>query len=223
MNCHNCGELGHMAKDCPKGKLCHKCKKPGHMSIDCPSSNNNSNQGDNNFKNIICHICKQKGHMSRDCPSKKDYNNTGELKCYNCGKSGHKINECPDKKENGELKCYNCGKPGHKVEECPNKRGMYCYNCGKAGHRKAECPEKNKNNKNEDKKEQEDDKINLDENNVINCPICFGNSTSGKKFKVTNCGHIICKDCCEAIFKSNNKCPICKKEINKNNLVDIFV
>ena len=48
------------------------------------------------------------------------------------------------------------------------------------------------------------DEDNDDENNVLNCPICFMNTTSGKKFQVAKCGHIICKDCCNSLFKSSN-------------------
>ena len=67
--------------------------------------------------------------------------------------------------------------------------------------------------------------INDEDNNVINCPICFSNSSSGKKFKVGNCGHIICKECCDQLFKSSNSthCPICKKSLNKSNFMDIYV
>mgnify|MGYP003571525798 CR=1 FL=1 len=179
MQCYNCKEIGHSAKNCPKGIICHKCKQPGHLSKDCPSS----------------------------IRKNKDRN---------------EIN--PIENPKNDIKCFNCGKSGHKSTECPNKKGKFCYLCGKEGHLKVNCPNKNKNKKDEDKKE-ENDKINIDENNVVNCPICFLNSNDGIKFKVAKCGHIICKNCCEAMFKSSNstKCPMCKKQVNKNDFMDIFL
>ena len=177
MQCYNCKEIGHSAKNCPKGIICHKCKQPGHLSKDCPSS-------------------------------------------FHKNKRPNEINAIKDDQD--VIKCFNCGKSGHKSNECPNKKGKFCYICGKAGHLKVNCPNKNKND--EDKKE-ENDKINVDENNVVNCPICFMSSNDGIKFKVAKCGHIICKNCCEAMFKSSNstKCPMCKKQVNKNDFMDIFV
>ena len=176
MQCYNCKEIGHSAKNCPKGLLCHKCKQPGHLSRDCPSSQNNNSINNNN------------------------------------------------ENSQSEMKCFNCGKAGHKSSECPNKKGKYCYICGQTGHIKAHCPNKNKKKEEaEDKKEE--DKINIDENNVVNCPICFSSNNDGIKFKVGKCGHIICKNCCDSMFKSKNviQCPMCKKQVNKNDFMDIFV
>ena len=175
---------------------CYNCGNFGHSAKNCPSG-------------VMCHKCKQKGHISKNCPLSQNNNNN----------INNNVNN-----EKGEMKCYNCGKVGHKMSECPNKQGKYCYLCGKSGHIQAHCPNKNKNNKKEEKK-GDDDMINVEDNNVINCPICFSNSSSGKKFKVGNCGHIICKECCDSLFKSSNSthCPICKKPLNKNNFMDIFV
>lgn len=38
---YNCGNEGHMSRDCPEGpkdnKACYRCGQPGHISRDCPS------------------------------------------------------------------------------------------------------------------------------------------------------------------------------------------
>lgn len=35
VQCKECEEMGHFAKDCPN-KKCRNCEKPGHGSRDCP-------------------------------------------------------------------------------------------------------------------------------------------------------------------------------------------
>ena len=99
----------------------------------------------------------------------------------------------------------------------------------------ANCPEKDKSKKKSRKEEDQKEinksdinKVNNDnddeDTNKVNCPICFANSSNGKKFQVSKCGHIICKDCWNSILsKSDFKCPICKKNLNKNDLTDIFI
>jgi len=182
---------------------CYNCGNYGHSAKNCP-------------KGLICHKCKQPGHMSKNCPSIQNKNNINN--------NVHNNNN--NQENSGDIKCFNCGKTGHKNSECPNKKGKFCYLCGKSGHIKANCPDKNNKNKKDLNKEQkEEDMINVEDNNVINCPICFLSSTSGKKFKVSNCGHIICRECVDYIFKTsgNSVCPLCKKPVKKSDFMDIFV
>ena len=201
---------------------CYNCGKVGHKKTECPEKNKSNND-------TKCYNCGKEGHKMTECPEKNKSNN--DTKCYNCGKVGHKKTECPEKnKSNNDNKCYNCGKVGHKKTECPeknkNNNNTKCYNCGKIGHKKTECPEKDKKNKkDENKLKENEDTINDEENNLINCPICLYNSKDDKKFKVSKCGHIICKDCCDSLFKNSNTshCPLCKKSVNKTDFMDIFI
>ena len=183
---------------------CYNCGEFGHSAKNCS-------------KGIICHKCNKPGHMSKNCPSHKNDNINNNNNNINLNNNDNKNNEA------GAIKCYNCGKIGHKMSECPNKKGKYCYICGKSGHIQAQCPDKSKKKK-EKKQKEEEDEINLEDNN-LNCPICFINSSSGKKFLVSICGHIICKDCCNSIFKSSNSsyCPICKKEVKRDNYRELYI
>lgn len=119
MRCHNCGFIGHKAKDCPKDVICHICHKSGHISTECS----------------------QKDHQMNH---RGGYSNNNTIKCYSCGKFGHKSYECYSKFHD-ENRCYNCGKYGHKSFDCTNlPQGKNCYKCGKQGHISVNCPDNQK-------------------------------------------------------------------------------
>ncbi|KAH9383081.1 hypothetical protein HPB48_023811 [Haemaphysalis longicornis] len=67
--CFNCGEDGHMSRDCPnpqqeRRKGCFKCGEDGHMSRDCPQA---GGEGGDSERPRGCFKCQQEGHMAKDC------------------------------------------------------------------------------------------------------------------------------------------------------------
>jgi hypothetical protein len=64
--CFNCGEKGHLKKDCtsPRKEMkhrvrCYNCGKVGHMAFECPEPD----------KPKACYNCGDETHIARDCPN----------------------------------------------------------------------------------------------------------------------------------------------------------
>ncbi|KAF9901601.1 hypothetical protein BX616_002208 [Lobosporangium transversale] len=139
---YNCGQSGHISRDCSgerKERACYKCNEVGHISRDCPSTSSNDNGPE-------CYKCGKSGHISRNCPSEggfqsssrsNNYNSNQSKTCFTCGGYGHMSRDCTQ-----GAKCYNCGNSGHISRECPEERKeKACYKCGETGHISRDCPQ----------------------------------------------------------------------------------
>lgn len=120
-----CGEVGHIARNCPKGGAPYGGGGGGGYQ-----SGGYGGGGGFGGGQKTCYSCGGIGHMSRMSPSQISVSahmltkSVGDCvngnKCYNCGVSGHLSRDCPKESGTGEKICYKCQQTGHVQSQCPN-------------------------------------------------------------------------------------------------------
>ena len=232
--CFNCGEVGHMAGNCPYENkiICLKCNRKGHEEINCPYTK--------------CFKCNKFGHKNFQCQNKINKENI----CNRCLSVGHSINQCLKEPfypynefyiDNNYL-CQFCGSNKHLV--CPFKKNFkFDFNFNfennenndftfsnddiekweeyRKKYNKDDKKEENNfiNSNNNIKEESEEGEISLDSNNIINgienseiancifCPICAGRHSLEK---------------CEEYILNKDKYKNKFDEQRKNYVIDIL-
>jgi hypothetical protein len=128
--CFNCGQSGHILKDCPETSTvpCNLCGQIGHSRFNCPQE--------------LCYNCSRPGHQSKACPARRKRRAYDDDLCNRCGQPGHLSKECSmawrgyvfardlppsytkfsDELRGLRKRCYNCASISHFGDDCPNRR-----------------------------------------------------------------------------------------------------
>ncbi|OQR86404.1 hypothetical protein ACHHYP_20491 [Achlya hypogyna] len=54
----------------------------------------------------------------------------------------------------------------------------------------------------------------------VECPVCLD---SASRPVATKCGHVFCEECFVQAAKHAKKCPVCRRRVNRNQLIRLFI
>jgi len=104
------------------GRACFNCGDEGHMSRECTKPKAGGGGGGRGGP-VTCFKCGEEGHMSRECPK------GGGRACFNCGEEGHMSRECTKPREAGRGRGSGRGRGGRTNDSYTNSSSEWGTSC----------------------------------------------------------------------------------------------
>eukprot|EP01004_Peranema_trichophorum_P002611 NODE_1657_length_1859_cov_177.801843_g1404_i0.p1 GENE.NODE_1657_length_1859_cov_177.801843_g1404_i0~~NODE_1657_length_1859_cov_177.801843_g1404_i0.p1 ORF type:complete len:532 (+),score=116.30 NODE_1657_length_1859_cov_177.801843_g1404_i0:68-1663(+) len=141
--CHNCSEVGHIARNCPQKENAEKSERKPKRDPKERKENKERKRDDNrpakefDPSTTECYNCKKTGHIARDCQEPKPKREPreprkqrteeeqqqylAEVKCRRCNGVGHLAKDCTAARNLDDVLCYKCQEKGHFAKDCQNE------------------------------------------------------------------------------------------------------